>query len=401
MHCEALERERTLKRWVTDYVGFVARVLRGAGTPTAEVDDAVQRTFIIAARRQADVRAGAERSFLLQTALNVAAHARRSAARRREAPASELPELVDAATPEQLTSLKHDRALLERVLADLPAELRSVLVLSEVEELSREEIAVSLSIPPGTVASRLRRAREQLRERWRVERGVSAALGLAAFFAAMRARAASLGSWAARYGAPKLVAAAASVALVPVGIMAWHGPAAEGALAPMAAVALPGAQPAKLVAEETPAEAVVVPASLPAQEQAAEAPRLTHAPSAHDRSAHAPSAHEREVAKATSGAISPSAKRLAASEALQQELAQLDAVRARLTSGRAEQALSLLDSYERGSPRGALRLEAEVLRIDALSRSGRVEQARARARAFLTRHPSSVLAARVRRLAGD
>lgn len=382
MHCEALERERTLKRWVTDYVGFVARVLRGAGTPAAEVDDAVQRTFIIAARRQADVRAGAERSFLLQTALNVAAHARRSAARRREAPASELPELVDAATPEQLTSLKHDRALLERVLAELPAELRSVLVLSEVEELSRDEIAAFLAIPPGTVASRLRRAREQLRERWRVERGVSAALGLAAFFAAARARAASLGSWVARTGVPKLVAAAGIAAVVPIGF--WLRAPAPSEPHALAAV----------LRTAEPVHAAALPPK-PAEPGSLERPGSPEPQSS-------PEPRSALPAKAASSLpASSAAKRAGLSEALQQELAQLDAVRARLASGRAEQALSLLDTYDRGTPRGSLRLEAEVLRIDALSRSGRVDQARARARVFLTRHPTSVLAARVRRLAGE
>jgi hypothetical protein len=90
----------------------------------------------------------------------------------------------------------------------------------------------------------------------------------------------------------------------------------------------------------------------------------------------------------------------AAAEALRVELTQLDSARSRLKSGRSEEALALLDAYERSAPRGALRLEAEVLRIDALSRSGRTEQAKSRARAFLERHPRSVLAARVRRLAG-
>jgi hypothetical protein len=61
----------------------------------------------------------------------------------------------------------------------------------------------------------------------------------------------------------------------------------------------------------------------------------------------------------------------------------------------------LLDAYDRSAPRGALRLEAEVLRIDALSRSGRLQQAQVRARAFLARYPNSALAARVRRIAGQ
>ncbi len=157
------ERDRELRRWVDSHLDFVARVLRNAGTPAAEVDDAVQRTFIVAARRFDDVRPGSERGFLLQIALNVAAHARRSAARRREVPASELPERIDADTPEHLTSMKRDRQLLERVLDRLSEDLRTVFVLFELEELTMAEIAGALQIPPGTVASRLRRAREQFR----------------------------------------------------------------------------------------------------------------------------------------------------------------------------------------------------------------------------------------------
>jgi hypothetical protein len=43
-----------------------------------------------------------------------------------------------------------------------------------------------------------------------------------------------------------------------------------------------------------------------------------------------------------------------------------------------------------------LRLEAEVLRIDAQVKAGRLDIARRHAREFLKRHPSSVLTARVR-----
>jgi RNA polymerase sigma-70 factor, ECF subfamily len=159
------ERDRMLRTWVDRYLDFVARVLRNAGTPAAEVDDAAQRTFIVAARRFADVIPGSERGFLLRIALNEAAHARRSAARRREVPASELPERIDLSTPEVLTSLKRQRKALERILDRLEPELRTIFVLFEIEELTMAQIAGVLEIPPGTVASRLRRAREQFRER--------------------------------------------------------------------------------------------------------------------------------------------------------------------------------------------------------------------------------------------
>lgn len=83
------------------------------------------------------------------------------------------------------------------------------------------------------------------------------------------------------------------------------------------------------------------------------------------------------------------------SSALRAELAALDAVRSTLANDDASGALSFLDAYFRTFPRGRLRPEAEVLRIDALAKAGRVEVARRYAREFLKRHPNSVLTARV------
>lgn len=162
---QAAAREARLRRMVDEHIDFVARVLRNAGTPAAEIDDEVQRTFITVARRLDDVRVGSEKSFLLQTALNVAAHARRTAARRREVSADEAPELIDPATPELLADRKKARRLLDRVLDEMETDLRTVFVLYEFEELSMAEIATVLAIPSGTVASRLRRARGQFKER--------------------------------------------------------------------------------------------------------------------------------------------------------------------------------------------------------------------------------------------
>jgi hypothetical protein len=83
-------------------------------------------------------------------------------------------------------------------------------------------------------------------------------------------------------------------------------------------------------------------------------------------------------------------------ESLTRELAALDDARAALVRGDARGALIRLDTYAQGFPNGRLELEAEVLRIDALARSGRVEAARSRADAFLRRYPNSVLTSRVR-----
>jgi RNA polymerase sigma-70 factor (ECF subfamily) len=167
-------REARLRGIVDNYIDFVARVLRNAGAPAAEIDDDVQRTFIIAARKLDDVRPEAEKSFILRIALNVAAHARRTIARRREVPGDPALEIADGgASPEQLADRKQVRQMLDRILDRLHPDLRTVFVLYELEELSMIEIAGALAIPQGTVASRLRRARAEFRVRVSALRALS------------------------------------------------------------------------------------------------------------------------------------------------------------------------------------------------------------------------------------
>jgi hypothetical protein len=84
------------------------------------------------------------------------------------------------------------------------------------------------------------------------------------------------------------------------------------------------------------------------------------------------------------------------SSALRAELAALDAVRSTLANQNPAGALSLLAVYFRNFPRGRLRFEADVLRIDALAKAGQTGVAQQHAREFLRRHPNSVLTARVR-----
>jgi RNA polymerase sigma-70 factor (ECF subfamily) len=164
----ARERAARLRRMVDEHIDFVARVLRNAGTPPPEIDDEVQRTFITAARRIDDVRFGSERGFLLQTALHQAAHARRTAARRREVLVDEMPEMgTSAASPEDLSDQRRAREMLDRVLDEMHPDLRAVFIAYELEELTMIEIAEALGMPQGTVASRLRRARAEFQARVR------------------------------------------------------------------------------------------------------------------------------------------------------------------------------------------------------------------------------------------
>ena len=146
---------------------FIWRLLRRLGVPEANVDDATQQVFCIATRRINEIAEGSERSFLFGTALRVASDDRRSA-RHREEPKSELDQHVSPdPSPEELADVRRRRQLLDEILDSMPIELRMVLVLFELEQMTKSEISAMLDIPEGTVMSRLRRAREEFKARAR------------------------------------------------------------------------------------------------------------------------------------------------------------------------------------------------------------------------------------------
>ena len=68
----------------------------------------------------------------------------------------------DSLNPEALAIQQETVERVRRALEELPADFREVLVLRELEGLSYKEIAAVVSIPIGTVMSRLARGRERL-----------------------------------------------------------------------------------------------------------------------------------------------------------------------------------------------------------------------------------------------
>ena len=69
---------------------------------------------------------------------------------------------TDVATPETAVIAKAEADMLQRAIAALPLRYREVLVLREIEGLSYRDISEIVSIPAGTVMSRLARARSLL-----------------------------------------------------------------------------------------------------------------------------------------------------------------------------------------------------------------------------------------------
>jgi RNA polymerase sigma-70 factor (ECF subfamily) len=139
----------------------VWRVLRHLGLPLTVVEDAAQQVFLVATAKLARIEPGKERAFLVGTAIRVAANHRHSSAARHESPDEDMDAHADDAPgADELLDQKRLRDVLETVLSALPADLRTVLVLFELEGFEVPEIAAIVGIPVGTAASRLRRARE-------------------------------------------------------------------------------------------------------------------------------------------------------------------------------------------------------------------------------------------------
>lgn len=157
-----LASDARLRDLVTTYFDFVWRSLRGLGVPAAHADDAAQQVFWVATRKLDAIKPGSERSYLFATAKGIAANARRSQLRNREE-SDELAvsrQVDESANPEQALARSEARRTLERILNEMPDDAREVFVLFELEGLTVAAIAEVLSIPAGTAASRLRRARE-------------------------------------------------------------------------------------------------------------------------------------------------------------------------------------------------------------------------------------------------
>ena len=156
-------RER-LRRIAAEEYEFIWRSLRRLGVRPPETDDAAQQVFVILSPKLASVEPGKERSYLFSIVMRVASGYRRRQAKRREV-SDEATDSVPVALPSPEVDLDRafGRAILDDILARMSDERRAAFVLVELEELTLAAAAEILNAPIGTVASRVARAREELR----------------------------------------------------------------------------------------------------------------------------------------------------------------------------------------------------------------------------------------------
>lgn len=163
---------------VSKYQRKLARLLSRLIRDPAEVEDVAQETFIKAYRALPTFRGdSAFYTWLYRIGVNTAKNYLVSQGRR--APTStefdseeaegfdEGEQLRDSNTPERILQSKQVGETVNAAMEALPEELRTAIMLREIEGLSYEDIARIMDCPIGTVRSRIFRAREAVAEKLR------------------------------------------------------------------------------------------------------------------------------------------------------------------------------------------------------------------------------------------
>ncbi len=161
-----------VRKYQHKVVKLVTRYLRDP----ADAEDVAQEAFIKAYRAIPQFRGdSAFYTWLYRIAINTAKNAIVSRDRSPvefdldlqnvEESNSMQARLADAETPESLLQTEEIRATVNQAIEALPEDLRTAIVLRELEGLSYEDIAAAMDCPVGTVRSRIFRAREAIDKR--------------------------------------------------------------------------------------------------------------------------------------------------------------------------------------------------------------------------------------------
>ncbi|MBV6271419.1 RNA polymerase sigma factor RpoE [Alcaligenaceae bacterium CGII-47] len=163
---------------VLKYQRKIMRLLSRMIREPADVEDVAQETFIKAYRALPQFRGdSAFYTWLYRVAINTARNWQAASNRRPQTVSSfenddgetfnQIDSLTDESTPESLAVTRQIAQTVNDAINALPEDLRTAIVLREIEGMSYEDIATSMACPIGTVRSRIFRAREAIAERLR------------------------------------------------------------------------------------------------------------------------------------------------------------------------------------------------------------------------------------------
>ncbi len=165
--------KRAFDLLVTKYQRKIFRLLSRLIRDPGEIEDVAQEAFIKAYRALPNFRGdSAFYTWLYRIAINTAKnHLVAQGRARADATEAEVEEaenfedadgLRDVNTPDAMMMSRQVGDAVNRAIERLPEDLRTAIVLRELEGLSYEEIAESMNCPIGTVRSRIFRAREAI-----------------------------------------------------------------------------------------------------------------------------------------------------------------------------------------------------------------------------------------------
>ena len=172
----ALRDERAFNQLVRAYERRVlALVLRMIGD-RAEAEDLAQEVFVQVFKAIGGFRGESKLStWIYRIAINLCKNRRKAREVRHASEHDEIDVIEQGATigaraavaqverPDQMYEGMQVEQIVKLCIEELPAPFRECLVLCDVEELSYEEIGEITGLPPGTVKSRIFRARDQLK----------------------------------------------------------------------------------------------------------------------------------------------------------------------------------------------------------------------------------------------
>ena len=158
---------------VLKYQRKIIRLLSRMVRDPSEVEDVAQEAFIKAYRALPQFRGeSAFYTWLYRIAINTGRNWLATNSRRPSSPSSyenedgetfnETDNLTDNNTPESAMASREIAETVNRSIEDLPEDLRTAIVLREIEGMSYEDIAATMNCPIGTVRSRIFRAREAI-----------------------------------------------------------------------------------------------------------------------------------------------------------------------------------------------------------------------------------------------
>ena len=151
-------REAIFREWLPVVLRWCGRL----GGPHVDPEDAAHDVLITVLTRMHTLRdPAAFPSWVYGITRRTLAWHRRKAWVKRWVPGLDPDVPSSEEAPEGLVASRELRQRVQALLEQLPAELREVLVLCDLEERPDEAVAALLGLPTGTVKSRLRRARQR------------------------------------------------------------------------------------------------------------------------------------------------------------------------------------------------------------------------------------------------